>query len=455
MVVLVSFAAPALAQPRVTWERVGNLPRDTFFPISVSPDGFFWAAFDELDVVNGAQVFYQGVYQLAAPYNSDTVWEKVSEPVRLSSRWAYVVARDTILLDEGNRTYRSTDGATSWQQIQDVNGVTRIIEMPAGLPYAGRLIAARGGRMASFSDDRGATWTEADLLGLSLHADAERISIITTGPYAGRLVAGGFAGVTISDDGGFTWSVTSEWAPFQQSTDCIATLHGQSPSGGDRVLTVINDISIPDDSVRVSMSDDGGETWQRGFGLFPGDFRTCMEVVDLGGGRAAAVMMRGPVWWTEDAGETWARWAEWDELVSPEEASGGDPRAFWALAGPDGRLYIGLRTPGGELSIHDRRTSMPVTAWPVAQEPAAESAAVELRVSPNPSRQFVTFALTGAARERWFEIVVVDGLGREIAQNEQALGADWRLDVSGWAPGVYHARVERHTAESVSFTVAE
>ncbi|OZC01756.1 T9SS type A sorting domain-containing protein [Rubricoccus marinus] len=436
-------ASGAAAQPEVTWERVGDRPHDTVFPLSVGPDGFLWSAFNEVEAVSGGQVFYQGLYRLAPPYDSATLWEKVSAPVRGSSRWAHVVSRDTILLDEGNRTYRSTDGAGSWQQIQDVNGVTRIIEMPAGLPHAGRLIAARGGQVASFSDDRGATWTPADLSGLT-NGYAERIAVVTTGAHAGRLVAGGLSGIIASDDGGYTWHTTSEWAFRQQSTNCIATLRGQSPSGGDRVLTVVNDIRIPDDSVRVSVSDDGGETWQRGAGLFPGDFRTCMEVVDLGGGRAAAVMMRGPVWWTEDAGETWARWAEWEELVAPREVVGGDPRAFWALAGPDGRLYIGLSTPGGDKYVYDKRTSEPVTAWPVAGEPAPrEASGARLRVSPNPASGAVRIALELGTPEA-VAVTVYDARGREVYREASGARGDhaWEVDTRAWAAGVYAVRAE-------------
>ena len=449
---LAFFGAPALAQPDVTWEPVADQSHDTvFLPYSVGPEGRLWAAFNEVKTINDEQVFFQGLYRLSPPFGPTTTWEKISEPVSGSPQWAYVVSQDTVLLDEGNKTHRSVDGGSTWDRIQTLGRVLRVIEMPRGLPYAGRLIAARGGSMASFSDDRGATWTRADQ---SLNdAEAERIAIVTTGPHAGRLVAGGLSGITVSDDGGFTWQTTSEWASSQQSTDCIATLYGQAPDGGDRLVTVLNDLRIPDDSVRVSISDDGGDTWRRGQGLFPGDFRTCMEVVDLGDGRAVAVMMRGPVWWTEDAGETWTRWAEWSDLVSAEASQGSDPRAFWAFAGPDGRLYIGFSTPSGDQSIHDKRTSEVVAPTMVAREPEAEAGAFQLRVAPNPSQRLVTLELAGAAR-RSQPLVVVDGVGREVARTELTTGLSWRVDVSSWAPGVYHARVEGdRQLGGVAFTV--
>ena len=92
------------------------------------------------------------------------------------------------------------------------------------------------------------------------------------------------------------------------------------------------------------------------------------------------------------------------------------------------------------MSIYDKRSSEPVASWAVTTEPDAEPGAVRLRVSPNPSRQLVTVELAGIASPS-AEVVIVDAQGREVARHELAGGSRWRLDVSGWAPGVYHARV--------------
>ena len=162
------------------------------------------------------------------------------------------------------------------------------------------------------------------------------------------------------------------------------------------------------------------------------------------------MMMRGPVWWTEDAGTTWVRWAEWEDLLTPEEAATTDPRAFWALVGPDGRLYIGLVTAGGEQAVYDKRTSEVVAPTMVAREP--EAGAFQLRVAPNPSQRLVTLELAGGVR-RIHLLRVVDSIGREVARTELTTGSGWRVDVSTWAPGVYHARVEGEEVEPVAFTV--
>ncbi|MEO0558279.1 MAG: hypothetical protein AAF170_08860 [Bacteroidota bacterium] len=458
---LAGLGSPARAQPEVTWEKVGDLPHDSSpLPLSVGTDGSLLGAFNDLLLIDGQQVFFQGLYRLAPPYDSTTAWENVSEPIRSGPQWTYVVGRDTLLISETTHTYRSLNGGGQWDEIANITFARRILEISSG-PYRGRLIAVRESRMVSFSDDRGATWQEApsgfdagDPPTVADSADAQRVAVVTTGPHAGRLVAVGLSGLTTSDDGGYTWQATSEFAYFQQRSNCMATLHGQAADGGDRLLTVMNDIRIPDDSVRVIISDDGGETWTRIQSLMQDGSRTCVEVVDLGDGRAVAVMRRGPLWWTDDAGETWSRWAEWNELVPPEEAQmSGVGEARWAFVGPDGRLYVGLFQGGGDVSIHDKRSSEPVASWAVSSEPQTEKEETRLRVSPNPSRQRVTVELVDLTSPS-AEVVIVDAQGREVARRVLAGESRWRLDVSAWAPGVYRARaVGKHPLATVSFTV--
>ena len=110
-----------------------------------------------------------------------------------------------------------------------------------------------------------------------------------------------------------------------------------------------------------------------------------MEAVDLGGGRAVAVMMRGPIWGTEDGGATWTVWTE-AFLARPR----GDPdRARWAFAGAGGPPRTWGSTATGYHSAFDMRTTEPVVA--VASEPAPpEASGVALRIEPNPA--------SGAAR---------------------------------------------------------
>ncbi len=445
---------PALAaQPEVTWEPVGDRPHDTYTPYSVGPDGDFWAAYSE-------GYLFEGLFRLPTPFDSTTAWEKVSPPPRSGPLLTYFVGRDTILVDEYGSLYRSTDRGSTWVRGPSVKPM-RLFEIPRGLPHGGRLVAVRYFRMASYSDDRGATWTAAlgydgpddDAPTIADSAAAERIAVVTTGPHAGRLVAGGLSGVTVSDDGGRIWRATDEWAYYQMSADCIATLHGQAPGGGDRLVAVINDIRIYDDSIRVSISDDGGETWRRGQGLLPGSFRTCAEVVDLGGGRAAAVMYRGPVYWSEDGGETWVRWAEWTSLGP------ADGYANWAIAGPDGRLYVGVTLNGGERVAFDRRTSEPVASWAVASEPGTPAPPADglgLRVFPNPTGGVATVALRLAAPER-VRVSVIDVQGREVVAVYDGPAADGQrvaIETAGLPAGSYLVRMTATAASGASATAA-
>ena len=273
-----------------------------------------------------------------SPSDADR-WEYVGPTPRPVHSWVLPLGGDTLLAQGNGDMYRSLDGGLTWRERDEVNSnnPSQVLLVPAG-PYAGRVVVATGQRNVSFSADRGGSWQSA-LRNDGTVTDSiavERVTAITAGPRAGRLVGVGISGVSTSDDGGLTWQKDGpEFAFFQQSANCVATLRGQAPGGGDRVLAVMNDIRVPDDSVRVTMSDDGGETWQRGQGLFPGAFRTCVEAVDLGGGRAVAVMMRGPIWGTEDGGATWTVWSEF--LGDPSE-----DRARWAMVDAQGRLIIGL-----------------------------------------------------------------------------------------------------------------
>ncbi|WP_143536712.1 T9SS type A sorting domain-containing protein [Rubricoccus marinus] len=438
-------ASGAAAQPEVTWERVGNHPHNTPYPPSFGPDGALWGVFADRNSLDGEEVVYDGIYRLPPPYDSSAVWVKVSDQPRGAVGAIHALGRDTLIIDELGGAYRSVDAGQSWTRHESIGRTLRIVEIPAGLPYAGRLVAMQGSGMAHLSDDRGASWREAtgwlyDAYGNDAHA--ERVAVVTTGPHAGRLLGAGLSGVTRSDDGGDTWHPTPEYAYAQQATGCIATLRGRAPGGGDRVVTVVNDIRVPTDSVYARVSDDGGDTWRQTAELWPyGAFGTCVDLVDLGGGQAAAVMMRGPVWWTGDAGETWSLWAEWEELFPPEEHGPevGNPRAQWAQAGPDGRLYVGVSSRG---PVWDKRTSVPVVAV-AGEPPPREASGARLRVSPNPASGAVRIALEVSTPEA-ATVTVYDARGREVHREASGARGDhaWEVDTRAWAAGVYTVRAE-------------
>ena len=420
----------------LAWERVGDTPHDAALPFSFGPDGYAWSGWDF------------GVFRLAPPHDAAALWEHISGPPRSGADWVYLVGPDTLIVASSGM-HRSTDGGRTWVRDRDTNALDfrQIIQIPAGLPHAGRIVAATDVYNASYSDDRGATWISANPSGTpSDSLTVERLALVTAGPRAGRLVGAGLSGATISDDGGATWRrAPAEHAYYQQRISCVAALRGRAPGGGDRVVGVVNDIRVPTDSVYVTVSDDGGETWRRTQGLWPGAFRTCVEVVDLGGGRAAAVMMRGPVWGTADGGETWSRWGEHADFAV------ADARAWWAVVGPDGRLYVGVRGYSGG-PAWEVRTAVPVAA--VSSEPEGPGAPARgeglgVRVRPNPSqagRVAVAWDAAGLDPELGrARVTVVDVRGRAVLSVEAAGGAgggEAELDTSSLAAGVYAVRVE-------------
>ena len=161
-----------------------------------------------------------------------------------------------------------------------------------------------------------------------------------------------------------------------------------------------------------------------------------MEAVDLGGGRAVVVMKRGPVWGTADGGATWTEWS-----ASPGTVGTND-RAQWALAGPEGRLYIGIFRNGQE-DAFDVRTTVPVVA--VAGEPSPPDASgARLSIEPNPASGVARVRLTLASPEAEVRVSVFDARGREVvvvARGPLASGEhSFALDTSPLAVGVYVVR---------------
>jgi len=204
------------------------------------------------------------------------------------------------------------------------------------------------------------------------------------------------------------------------------------------VLSVVNDPAVPTSHVYVTVSDDGGDTWRRTASLRYGTYPTCTAAVDLGGGRAAAVMLRGPVWGTEDGGETWA-------VVGQVPDVDANHAVYTSTLGPDGRLYVGLVRQGpspGNAWVYrtEQRVRPPVAAEP--GPPPAEN--LSLTVQPNPARGEASVTLTlGAPAE--VEAAVYDVLGRSVALlHDGPLPAGARtlaFDGAALPAGVYVVRV--------------
>ena len=354
-------------------------------------------------------------------------------------------APDTVF--GGSPLYRSVDGGRTFYGVEtpaDLGGSSRvdgpgIDRLPAGAPHAHRLVAGDDLGLL-YSDDGGDTWAAADttppLLAFSIKALR-----------SGRVIAGGFYGAVLSDDGGQTWRhVPDLYAPGRIAFDVqkITVLPGyvtgrEGDSEEGRVL-LTGTSNGPDGGWYQWWSDDEGATWSRS--VQPGD-TGCGEGVDLvplvaetgQPGDVLAVTCVGAVLRSEDGGETWGPVGRVPGISSEANTS-----VNVATLGPDGRLYVGTAYAGPS-DVHSYRTRWRASAGfavAVADEPG--EGRPELGARPNPARELVELALSDRQLDKSpVELVVVDGLGREVARRASA--SRWRLDVSGWAPGVYRARV--------------
>ncbi|MEO0558079.1 MAG: hypothetical protein AAF170_07835 [Bacteroidota bacterium] len=310
------------------------------------------------------------------------------------------------------------------------------------------------------STDVGDTWASADTTPPLYDSSIKALR-------SGRILAAGFYGAVLSDDGGHTWHhipALYDTERIRFDVRRIAVLPGfvtGQPGDSQEGRVVLSGTQGGSDGGWFQwFSDDEGETWTRT--LQPGD-AGCgngVDIVPLAGetgspGDVAAVTCQGWVLLSHDGGETWVEIGR-----VPGVSSETNTIVKTAALGPDGRLYVGTSYlgPGDAYSYRSKWRAR--DGFAVASSDRPEESAVRLTVSPNPARQRVELALSGTVRQP-VEVVVSDALGREVARTELAAGANrgaasasWRLDVSGWAPGVYHARVVgAPQREAVRFTV--
>ena len=274
---------------------------------------------------------------------------------------------------------------------------------------------------------------------------------------SGRILAGGFYGAVRSDDGGHTWhhipalyDTSTIRFDVQKITVLPGFVTGQPGDSEEGRIVLTGTSSGADGGWYQWRSDDEGETWTRS--LQPGN-AGCGEGVDIiplvsetgRAGDVVAVTCVGAVLLSEDGAETWTEIGQ-----VPGISAEASTIVEIAALGPDGRLYAGTRYLGPG-HVHSYRTKWRASdGFAVVSGGQPERDATRLSVSPNPSGRLVTLELTGAIRRSQL-LVVVDSVGREVARTDLPAGTSWQVDVSTWAPGVYHARVEG--IESVSFTV--
>jgi photosystem II stability/assembly factor-like uncharacterized protein len=384
-----------------TWERVGDRPIDVF-DISFGPDGTLWATADDgphrLDLSNG----FPGAWVLLKDY---AVLNGVILPLGRGPDG------DTLVATSGADTRRSTDAGRTWVVVYD-EGDSGLYEVPAGLPHAGRLLTGDR-RNVAYSDDRGATWTASVVatLGEQPSGGEDFVALPEDSSYPGRILTVGPYGASLSDDGGATFRPSALWLAGHHGTALALAERPGAVRGGGHNALMGGWVSLGPDH-RAWVSEDEGETWGPGTGgvhLPEGPPEGIgfgqVAMASLGGPSALAVLGRGTVYRTDDAGQTWAavgRAPDIDDAI----------HVLAAALGPDGRLYVGLHE-AGSAQAWVYRTGEVVTASEPNLEPPGEEP-LRVAVHPNPAHDSATVAFTLRTPSE-VEAVLYDGLGRRVA----------------------------------------
>lgn len=408
------------------WQRVGDYPIHTralaFGPDSLGrPDALLWVSSGEGDLLR---------LDATAAGGASGTWVLVND--RFTDDYILPLSADTLLV-AGDDIIRSTDGGVTFEVVaeRENSDIVTLAEVPAGTPYAGRLVAGEDSGAPTpddtrYSDDRGATWATA---ATPDYGGGEALVVLPVGSaWAGRVVSAARArGVMLSDDGGETYYESGLWAP-EYGGDAACLVVG--PGGGVRVVVAY---STGGGSGLVWVSDDGGQTWTMTAEVASSGVA---GLVSLGGASAVLVGRDGLVYRSDDAGHTWPAVGR-----APDVDPFG-PYAAEVAVGPDGRLYVGL-SQAGPYGAWVYRTE-PLTPVSAESNPEPEEEGLGLEVRPNPSGGAVEVAFT-LAQPSEVEVAVYDVLGRRVAvlaSGRYGAGTHTLAVGAGLPVGVYVVRVE-------------
>ena len=424
------------AQPLV-WEHVGDRPIGANSP-SLAHDGTLWS------VESSGRL-----YRLAAPYGPEQTWQLVNGGV--FSDYVLALGQDTLLAQTDISTGRSTNGGSTFVSVPSTTPrINAPAQIPQGVPLAGSIVASAGNTAAfgAYSRDRGASWHSASIaVPQGERGIMDEFTVVRRGPRAGRIIAAGSGwGLATSDDGGVTYRpVPGFWQYFRYTCLAVAVIEGVVPGGGDRILALMNYPGhVPDIEVLVAASDDGGDTWYELSELTGDPNYAAAAMADFGSGRVAAVMNGGHVWQSGNGGASWLRTGSVPGAIASPDATGLNGRVFWALKGPDERLYVGGSRLGNSNPGWTFRTADPLSFAVAGEEAPAETPRLGVSVRPNPAAGRVKVVLT-LAEASSVRAVAVDALGREVAVVlDGAVSSGERVvdvDVVSWPAGVYVVRV--------------
>ena len=439
---------PAPGTGAFAWQRVGNKPLNTE-SFAFAPGGRVYAGSDSV------YVFEPGPGGPPAGR-----WRGRRRPGGVNALLA--LSGDTVLVGQPSSIRRSVNGGATWTTVNGSEEVPVIggprtpdafFVLPAGHPHAGRLLAGGG---VLYSDDRGATWTEAD----RAFPGAPGYAHVFAALPSGRVLMSGQWGVAGSDDGGASYAVSALYQDGRYQLGALAALAtpGSAQAGApacglpdgalcDGAVVIGSDITQPE--VQAWWTADGGRTWSAPVALpQPVDgvgSSSVAGVVAVGAGpdglgRAVAVLGRGLIYTTRDGGQTWQAVGRLPIILT-----GASHRTRLLRLGPDGHLWAATILNGSADEWLYRSAEPAEAAFAVAGEagPGAASG-LGVTVRPNPARGRVEVAVT-LAEASAVRVVVVDVLGREVAVVlDETSGAGERVvgvDVASWPAGVYVVRV--------------
>ena len=411
-------ALPTVASAQdLEFEQVGDRSLDSR-DLEFGEDGTLWASAAEL-------------------WELDTETQIWQERTTLANNYVLVLSADTILIGQNLGIRRSINRGQEWEVVYTEGGALFAAKLDG--PNHGVILSGEhfGGTGIAYSTDRGATFTTSTFtVSTSWESTLHTAVEIPDGPSEGRLVAGVFNGIVVSEDGGQTWDPSSIFQEARFSTQRVVI--GVDPDTGDRRLyATLTDAQVS--GVQFYISDDDGLTWtnvpdmvdaflfvfvSQSGGMFVEDEGALLAV-------ERGTALEGDsieVWRSIDGGETWS---EAGRL--PAEVNGGLIASDDMLIGPDGYLYVSVRRNGPEREWVYRSTE-PVV---VANEPEAPPlpAAERLIVYPNPATDRITVEASGAGEEA----VLYDLLGRAVRRARLVAGKA-ELGTGRLPAGVYVVR---------------
>jgi hypothetical protein len=361
ILVLMFVAAALSASPHaqaLAFEPVGDMPIDAS-DLAFDRVSALWATSSEL---------------LRLPPGG-SVWEEVYDPV---GAFRYVLplgAADTILFS-GHAIRRSVNGGQTFVEVYDEG------EALYEAPSSGVLLAGtRGGSGVAYSSDRGATWHEGLIDAGTWSPWAEAFIELPPGhAQAGRFIAGCWAGLSYSDDGGQTWQKSSLW---EDSGRYLVRSVAVGMDG--RVYAAFFEVGVL--GLQIAVSTDGGQTYAVAyqFGVLVG---SVARIVALSGGAnpevgvLVAVEYGGKVRRSDDGAVSWRQVGQ-----VPFEDGG---HLEDAVVGPDSLLYVSGARPGGGEWVF--RTTVPVVT--AAAETEAEPVNPPIVIGPGGGAFAFTVRLT-------------------------------------------------------------